>query len=70
MPAPRVDTQHPPAVTHRLSLGTPGRTGAAGGDGDPAPSADLGPRDQLEPAGSPGSREGQRAVRQHLIKYI
>ena len=54
MPAPHTDTR--PAVTHHLSLGTPGRTGAAGGDGDPAPSADLGPRDQPEAAGSLGSR--------------
>ena len=55
MPAPYMDTWNPPTVTHCLSLGTPGQTGAAGGDGDPAPSADLGPRDQPEAAVSLGS---------------
>lgn len=50
--------------------GDPGRTGVAGGGGDPAPSTDQGPHGQPEAAGSPGSREGQQSIRQHLIKYI
>ena len=50
--------------------GDPGRTGAAGGGGDLAPSADQGPHGQPKAAGSPGSREGQQSIRQRLIKYI